>query len=71
MTTPVLEQPTQQRVIIVTRTGQGITAFGQTMSLRAWALTMGIAPATIYKRLKQGLPAEVAVWAPVRGERVK
>lgn len=70
MTTPVLEQPTQ-RVIIVTRTGQGITAFGQTMSLRAWSLVYGIAPTTIYKRLKEGLPAEVAVSAPVRGERVR
>lgn len=70
MTTPVLEQPTQ-RVIIVTRTGQGITAFGQTMSLRAWAQTTGIAPSTIHYRLKQGFPPEVAVSAPVMGERTR
>lgn len=68
MTTPVLEQPTQ-RVIIVTRTGQGITAFGKTMSLRAWAQTVGLSPHTIYWRLKQGYPPEVALTAKVRGER--
>lgn len=70
MTTPVLEQPTQ-RVIIVTRTGQGITAFGQTMSLRAWAATVGLSPHTIYWRLKQGYPPEVALTAKVRGERAR
>lgn len=57
------------RVIIVTRTGQGITAFGKTMSLSAWSLTTGIARSTIYKRLKSGCPPEVAVAAPVTGDR--
>lgn len=70
MTTPVLEQPTQ-RVIIVTRTGQGITAFGQTMSLRAWAFKMGISPHTIYYRLKVGYPPEVALTAPVERGRAR
>jgi DNA gyrase inhibitor GyrI len=68
MTTPVLEQPTQ-RVIIVTRTGQGITAFGRTMSLRAWAQEMGLSPAAIHYRLKQGFPPEVALTAQLRGGR--
>lgn len=66
MTTSVNQS---QRVIIVTRTGQGITAFGKTMSLRAWAQATGIAPTTIHSRLKQGLPPEVAVSARVLGVR--
>lgn len=65
MTTP----NQSQRVIIVTRTGQGITAFGKTMSLRAWSITTGISPSTIHKRLKTGSPPEVAVSAPVPGGR--
>lgn len=68
MTTSVVEQP-QQRVIIVTRTGQGITAFGQTMSLRAWAITVGLSPHTIYRRLKSGYPPEVALTAQVERRR--
>lgn len=67
----MIEEKTEQcrRVIVVTRTGQGITAFGQTMSLRAWSQTVGISPHTIYWRLKQGIPPEVALTAAVRGDR--
>lgn len=63
------KQEIQQRVIIVTRTGQGITAFGKTMSLRAWSLTVGISPHTIYSRIKAGYPPEVALTAPVERNR--
>lgn len=64
------KQETVQRVIVVTRSGHGITAFGKTMSLRAWALKMGISPHTIYYRLKVGYPpatccANVLVTSPL------
>lgn len=58
-----------RQVTVITYSGQGITAFGKTMSLRAWSLTTGIARSTIYNRLRSGYPPEVAVTAPVMGER--
>ncbi len=60
---------TGYRVIIVTRRGDGITAFGRTMSLRAWSQVTGLAPSTIYNRIKSGLSPEVALTAAVEGDR--